>query len=221
MKKVLIIIGAVFAVFLLSIPIGLWVELRQSDELSKKYPVPKKIMTNYYVSSGCTPFVYNDSDSLYYYDFCEGIYYQGDDITSDDGTVITDAQSQTIIQSNNYSYFCFACDNKENIALFFCHDDEFEDVETTVWFKSVGCINNADCVKIKKSYLVWAVYNVKSRQLSKFKSFESLKEYCTKNHIQLGEWYQLCENSCPPIDMDSYVDYCSGHWWNTKWKRTG
>lgn len=221
MKKVFIIIGAVFAAFLLSIPIGLWVELRQSNELSKKYPIPKKIMTNYYISSGCSPFVYDENSRTFYHYFCEGIYYQNNSNVSDDDTDRTVADTETIIQSNYYSNFCYACDKKENIALFFCHDDEFEDVETTVWFKSVGCINNADCVKIKKSYLVWAVYNVKSRQLSKFKSFDSLKEYCTKNHIQLGEWYQLCESSCPPIDMDSYVDYCSGHWWNTKWKRTG
>ena len=219
MKKVLIIIGAVFAAFLLSIPIGFLVEVHQNYELSKKYPSPKKIMTNYYVSSGCTPFVYNDNNSLYY-DFCEGIYYQGDDITSDDGTAITVAESQTIIQSNNYSYFCFTCDKKENIALFFCHDDKFEDDKTTVWFKSVGCINNADCVKMKNTYLAWAVYNVKSHRLSKFQSLQELKDYCSENQIQLGEWYQLIDDSCPPIDIDSFVDYCSGHWWNTKWKHT-
>lgn len=220
MKKVLIIIGAVFAAFLLSIPIGFLVGVHQMGEQSKKYPVPKKIMTNYYVSSGCTPFVYNDNNSLYYYDFCEGIYYQGDDITSDDGTFITNAQSQTIIQSNEFSSFCFATDSNETIALFFNHEDKFGDAETTIWFKSVGCINNADCIKVKHSYLAWAVYNVKSHQLSKFQSLQELKDYCSENQIQLGEWYQLCDDSCPPIDIDSYVDWCSGHWWNTKWKHT-
>ena len=47
MKKVLIIIGSIFAVFILSIPIGLWVGIHQMSEQSEKYPVPKKIMTNY------------------------------------------------------------------------------------------------------------------------------------------------------------------------------
>ncbi|MBR2590800.1 MAG: hypothetical protein IKE65_07740 [Clostridia bacterium] len=220
MKKVFIIIGSLFAAFVLSIPIGLWVELHQMNELREKYPEPKKIMGNYYVSSGCAPFVYDDNDSLYYYDFCDGIYFRHEDITSDDGTAIITGQRDTIIQSNSYSNFCFSSDKKENIAFFFCHEDKFEDAETTIWFKSVGCINNADCIKIKKTYLAWAVYNVKSHQLSKFQSFQALKDFCSQNHIQLGEWYQLCEYSCPPIDMDSYVDYCSGHWWNTKWKRT-
>ena len=55
---------------------------------------------------------------------------------------------------------------------------------------------------------------------STFKSFEDLKNYCIENSINLGEWYQLCDDSCPPIDIDSYVDWCSGHWWNTKWKHT-
>lgn len=218
MKKVLIIIGSIFAVFILSIPIGLWLGIHQMSEQSEKYPVPKKIMTNYYVSSGCNPFVYDKNDSTYYHYFCEGIYYQNNNNASEDDTERTIGQTETIIQSNNYSYFCFACDKKENIALFFCHDDKFEDVETTVWFKSVGCINNADCVKMKNTYLAWAVYNVKSHQLSKFKSFEALKEYCSQNQIQLGEWYQLIDDSCPPLDMDSFVDYCGGHWWNTKWK---
>ena len=203
MKKFFIIIGSIFVVILLSIPIGLWVDVHKNIELSNKYPNPKKILVDYVASSECVPFV----DDISHHDFCKGIYYQN--------------ATNTIIQSNEFSSFCFATDSNENIAVFFYHEDKFGDAETTIWFKSVGCINNSDCVKEKKAYLSWAVFNVNKHQLEKFKSFEDLKKYCNENSINLGEWYQLCDDSCPPIDIDSFVDYCRGHWWNNKWKKMG
>jgi len=201
--RIVLIILAVIAGLFVLLAVDFAVETKLSSIESERFPVPKLLFDEYYASSGCDAFVPDKPQYTDFPDFCQGIFYQ--------------KESNTLMQAGNYSESVyFASDEKEIVAFVF-----FSESNTTadqIWFKSIDVVGVKDFVPCKQGYYAFAIWNVSEKQLFKFESFEALKEYCAQNSIKLGEWYGLSQDCCLPTDMDSFIAWCRGAWWNVYWK---
>ena len=206
MKKstriVLIIMAVLTGIFAL-LAADFAIETKLSSIESERFPVTKLLFDEYYASSGCDAFVPTNQQYAGFPDFCQGIFYQ--------------KESNTLMQAgNNSESVYFASDEKGIVAFVF-----FSESNTTgdqIWFKSIDVVGVKDFVPCKQGYYAFAIWNVGEKQLFKFESYEALTEYCTQNSIDLGEWYGLSQDCCLPTDMDSFIAWCRGAWWNVYWK---